>query len=66
MLLRTKRNGGNASLQEVAETWKKESHDFGWSDAETDKWTVEFTKKIKAELQDAGPANIDPRNIHKG
>lgn len=66
MLLRTRKNGGAASLQEVAEAWKKESHDFGWSKDVTDQWTVAFTRKIKAELEQAGPAKTDPRNIHQG
>lgn len=65
MLLRTPRNGGNASLDQVAESWKKEAHDFGWSQSENDHWAVEFAKRVHAELQQAGPAKPDPRNVHQ-
>ena len=65
-MLRTPRNGGNASLKEVAEAWKKESaNSIQWSQSEHDHWAVGFAKQILAELQQAGPAKPDPRNVHQ-
>jgi hypothetical protein len=64
MLLKTPRNGGKSSLQEVANTWKTEDHDFGWSKSESDAWAVEFAKKAKEALLREGPAKPDPRNVH--
>lgn len=66
MPLRTRMNGGEASLQEVADAWKKESHDFGWSKYESDAWAIEFAKGINEWLIKEGPPKPDPRNIHKG
>lgn len=53
MQLMTRKNGGEASLQEVADAWKREDHDIGWSTYETDAWAVEFAKKIQRELKEA-------------
>jgi hypothetical protein len=64
MEIRTHRNGGDASIQAVAEAWKKEAHHFHWSESEHDQWAVELAHKIHdAELQQ-GPAHPDPRNVH--
>lgn len=53
MQLMTRRNGGEAPLQEVADAWKREDHDIEWSTYETDAWAVEFAKKIQRELKEA-------------
>lgn len=66
MLLRTHRNGGEASLQQVAEAWAKEDHNFSMSDAESDKQTVGFVQRMKASSDKAGPAIPNPLNIHQG
>ena len=63
-MIRTHRNGGKASLQEVAAAWKIEGHDFHWSESESDKHAVELGKKLLAEELKAGPAHPDPRNVH--
>jgi hypothetical protein len=64
MLIRTHRNGGQASLQDVAAAWKKEEHDFHWSDSESDKHAVGLAKRLKDIEQHSGPAHPDPRNVH--
>lgn len=64
MQLRTHRNGGKASLQEVAAAWKKEDHDFHWSEDKSDIHEVELAKRLKAEEIKRGPAHPDPRNVH--
>jgi hypothetical protein len=66
MSLRTHRNGGTASLQEVADAWKKEVHNVEWSQSESDEWAVGHAQRLKAENDKAGPAKPDPRNIHQG
>lgn len=65
-MLRTRMNGGQASLQEVADAWLKEKHEFVWSEHESDAWAIEFAKKINKELEKNWPAKPDPRNIHEG
>ena len=65
-MLLTRKNGGTASLKEVAESWKKEAHVVDWSDSELDHWAVEFAKKLQAADREKGPARPDPRNIHPG
>jgi hypothetical protein len=64
MQLKTRMNGGESSFQEVADAWKKERHDYAWSKLESDKWSVEFAKRLKGERLNAGPSNPDPRNTH--
>ncbi len=64
MQLRTHRNGGKASLQEVADAWKKEKHDFHWSEFESDRHAVELAKRLKEADSKAGPAVPNPLNIH--
>lgn len=49
MQLMTRRNGGETPLQEVADAWKREDHNFGWSEYETD----------------AGPLNMPRRYSEK-
>jgi len=65
MQLRTRRNGGESSLQDVAAAWKSEAHDFAWSKSESDTWAVELAKKIikEAPLKE-GPAKPGPQSIH--
>ena len=53
MQLMTRRNGGETPLQEVADAWKREVHNFGWSEYETDAWAVEYAKKIQREEKEA-------------
>jgi hypothetical protein len=53
MQLLTRKNGGDTPLQEVADAWKREDHNFGWSTYETDAWAVEYAKKIQRELKEA-------------
>jgi hypothetical protein len=53
MQLLTRKNGGETPLQEVADAWKREDHNFGWSEYETDAWAVEYAKKIQRELKEA-------------
>lgn len=53
MQLMTRRNGGETSLQEVADAWKRADHNIGWSTHETDTWAVEYAKKIQQELKEA-------------
>ncbi|MHB1099301.1 MAG: hypothetical protein ACYCZR_07070 [Burkholderiales bacterium] len=53
MQLMTRKNGGDTPLQEVADAWKKEDHNFGWSQYESDAWAVEYAKKIQRELKEA-------------
>ncbi len=64
MQLKTRMNGGESSLQEVADAWKKEVHNYPWSKLESDKWSVEFTKKLKDERLKGAPPIPDPRNAH--
>lgn len=64
MQLRTHRNGGDASLQEVAAIWKKEEHDFHWSEYASDRHTVDLAKRLHAKELEEGPAIPDPRNVH--
>jgi hypothetical protein len=64
MQLKTRMNGGTSSLQEVADAWKKERHDFAWSKSESDQWTVGYVTKLNDALLKEGPATPDPRNIH--
>jgi hypothetical protein len=64
MQLRTRMNGGESSLQEVADAWKKENHDYPWSKSESDKWAAEFARGLKEARQKEGPPTPDPRNIH--
>ncbi len=64
MELRTHRNGGDASLQSVAEAWKKEEHDFHWSESNLDEHAVALAKRILAEERKAGPAHPNPLNVH--
>lgn len=49
MQLMTRKNGGETPLQEVADAWKREDHNFGWSEFETDAWAVEYAKKTQRE-----------------
>lgn len=63
-MLRTRRNGGDASLQEVVDAWKKAPPPIEWSTSENDEWAVGHAKRLKAEEEKAGPAKPDPRNIH--
>ena len=64
MQLRTHRNGGEASLQAVADAWKKEEHNFHWSESKLDEHTVALAKRLKAAEDKEGPAIPDPRNVH--
>ncbi len=66
MELRTRMNGGEASLQAVADAWHKEPHKVVWSQYESDAWAVEFAQKINEAMAKAGPVKPDPRNIHPG
>jgi hypothetical protein len=61
---KTRMNGGQSSLQEVAEAWAKEVHGDPWSKIESDKWTVEFAKRLKEKRLNEGPLTPDPRNTH--
>lgn len=45
----TPRNGGDTPINQVADAWKKEDHDFGWSQYDSDKWAVQFAKEIQEE-----------------
>ena len=51
MQLLTRQNGGDTPLQEVADAWKREVHNFGWSTYESDRWAVEYAKKIQQEKE---------------
>jgi hypothetical protein len=53
MQLLTRKNGGETPLQEVADAWKREEHNFVWSKYETDAWAVEYAKKIQQETKEA-------------
>lgn len=53
MQLMTRRNGGDTPLQEVADAWKREDHNFVWSQYEADAWAVEYAKKIQQEEKEA-------------
>ena len=64
MELRTHRNGGDASLQAVADAWHKEEHHFHWSESEHDHWAVELAHRLHDTEVKAGPARPDPRNVH--
>ncbi len=63
---RTKLNGGETSLQEVAEAWEKQKPAVTWSDMESAQWSVDYAKKLKIENDEAGFGTPDPRNIHQG
>ena len=52
MQLMTRKNGGETPLQDVADAWKREDHNFGWSEYETDAWAVEYAKKMQRELKE--------------
>lgn len=64
MELGTHRNGGEAPLQAVADAWKKEVHNFHWSEYAPDEHAVELAKRLKTEQENVGPATPDPRNVH--
>mgnify|MGYP001581285414 CR=1 len=64
MQIRTRRNGGEASLQDVAAAWKSEVHDFAWSNSKSDAWAVELAKKLKETHLEEESAKADQRNIH--
>lgn len=49
MELRTLRNGGKASLQTVADAWKREEHHFHWSEYPEDQWAVEMGHRLHDE-----------------
>ena len=53
MQLLTRRNGGDTPLQKVADVWKREDHNIGWSRYEADAWAVEYAKKIQHEEKEA-------------
>jgi hypothetical protein len=53
MQLMTRKNGGETPLQEVADAWKREDHNFGWSEYESDAWAVEYAKKVQREFKEA-------------
>lgn len=63
---KTRLNGGESSLLEVADAWHKEPHAFSWSEYEADSWAIELAQKINEEMAKAGPVKPDPRNIHPG
>ncbi len=63
MLLKTHRNGGDASLQDVAKAWKLEPHHFHWSEYEHDHWAVDLGHKLEDRMHQT-PAIPDPRNVH--
>jgi len=46
MQIRTRRNGGESTLKEVAVAWRHEDHHFHWSEFESDKHMVELAKKL--------------------
>lgn len=64
MQIRTRRNGGKSSLQDVAAAWKSEVHEFAWSDSESDTWAVELAKKLKEAQLKEGPDKPGPQSIH--
>jgi hypothetical protein len=64
MELRTHRNGGEASLQQVAAAWKNEDHHFHWSESTEDHWAVELGHRLHDAEVKAGPVKPDPRNVH--
>ena len=64
MLIRTHRNGGDASLQEVADAWKKEEHDFPLSESTLDTQAVALVRRLQAAEKKAGPAIPNPLNMH--
>jgi len=37
----------------VADAWKREDHNFGWSKYEADTWAVEYAKKTQQETKEA-------------
>ena len=53
MELLTRKNGGEASLQEVADAWKRGDHNVDWSPDESNTWAVEFAKKLQREEKEA-------------
>jgi hypothetical protein len=53
MQLMTRKNGGDTPLQKVADAWKREDHNLGWSTYEADRWAVEYAKKIQHEEKEA-------------
>lgn len=64
MQIRTQLNGGNASLQEVADAWKTEEHDFALSESGLDTQTVALVRRLIASEKKTGPAVPNPLNIH--
>lgn len=64
MQIKTHRNGGDASLQEVADAWKKEEHDFALSESDLDTQAVALVRRLQASEKKAGPAVPNPLNIH--
>lgn len=53
MQLTTRKNGGELSLQEVAQAWKQDDHHYHWSEYESDRWAVEFAQKLHQEEVEA-------------
>lgn len=53
MALLTRKNGGEASLQEVADAWKRGDRNIDWSTYESNAWAVEFAKKLQREEKKA-------------
>lgn len=64
MQIRTRRNGGESSLQDVAAAWKSEVHDFAWSNSKSDTWAVELAKKLKEAPLKEGPDKPGSQSIH--
>jgi hypothetical protein len=64
MQIRTRRNGGESSIQDVAAAWKSEVHEFAWSGSESDTWAVELAKKLKEAQLKEGPDKLGPQSIH--
>ena len=64
MQIRTHRNGGDASLQEVADAWKKEEHDFPLSESALDTQAVALVRRLQAADKKAGPIVPNPLNMH--
>ena len=52
MQLMTRKNGGETPIQAVADAWKREDHNLGWSTYETDAWAVEYAQKMQRELKE--------------
>ena len=64
MQIKTHRNGGDASLQEVADAWKKAEHDIALSESGLDTQAVALVRRLQAAEKKAGPAIPNPLNIH--